>query len=207
MRWLLSLIAVLGLCACVKPVLLNTAIQPGLPIAERSSERAGVVCSEELLDYVERANPSTFTGFATTWQFALGEPLCNALFKSVENSYRSAKRATTPYYKGQYARVVQFGLQTSSLSIMPRPNRSTRVAYTLSVVVERYGLDLKLQSRNVVTGNGLVDVPKLTEAAVREAVEDALQQVTNDANSLLVARIDGPRVPAPAGQDPANPED
>jgi hypothetical protein len=197
MRWLVLLLAALGVSACVKPVVLNSGIAPTLPVAERSSEKAGVVCSPELLDHVERAHPESPAGFANAWEFALGEPLCNALFKSVESSFRAAKRATVPYHRGQYARVVRFELQDSALSIVPRENRTTRVAYSLSVVVERYGLDLKLESRNVVSGNGLVDAPKLTDTVVREAVEAALQQVANDTTSLLVARIDGPRVPAP----------
>ena len=47
--------------------------------------------------------------------------------------------------------------------------------------------------------------PMLAQTAAD--VEDALQQVANEATTLLVARIDGPRVAAPAGTDPAAPED
>ena len=204
MRGLALILAAVLCSACVKPVVLSAAIAPGHPSSDRSAEKAGVVCSNDLLEHVERANPSTLAGFATTWEFELGEPLCNALFKSVESSYRAAKRATTPYHKGQYARVIQFDLQNSSLSIEPRARGESRVAYTVSVVVERYGLDLRLQSRNVVTGNGLVDSRKVTDAVVKQAVEAALQQVADDASTLLLARIDGPRVPA--SPVPASPE-
>jgi hypothetical protein len=207
MRWLPLLVAALLSSACVKPVALDAAIQPALPSAGRSSEKAGVVCSPDLLEYVERAHPSTLTGFATSYRFDLGEPLCNALFRSVEGSYRAAVRATTPYHRGQFGRVVQFALQDSSLSIAPRPDRTTRVAYTLSVVVERYGRDLRLESRNVISGYGLLDARVMSDAVVKEVVEDALQQVANETTTLLVARIDGPRVAAPGGYDPAAPED
>jgi len=196
MRRLALLVAAACCTACVKPVLLSAAIEPGLSGADRSSEKAGVVCSPSLLGHVERAHPSTLAGFATTWEFELGEPLCNALFKSVESSYRAAQRATTPYHKGQFGRVVQFDLRNSSLSIVPQAKGSTRVAYTLSVVVERYGRDLRLMSRNVVTGNSLVDCKKVTDRVVKQVVEAALQQIADDASSLLVARLDGPRVPA-----------
>lgn len=196
MRWLALLVATSLCTGCVHPVELNGAPQPSASTADRSSEKAGVVCSAELLGHVERAHPSTLVGLATTYQFALGQPLCNALFKSVESSYRAALRASTPYYKGQYGRVVQFDLQNSSLAIVPQPNGSTRVTYTVSVIVERYGRDLQLQSRNVVTGNSLVDCRKLTDEVVQQVVEAALQEVADDATSLLVARIDGPRVPA-----------
>ena len=196
MRWLTPIAAASLCAACVNPVELNSAIAPSQSSSERSSEKAGVVCSPELLAHVERAYPSTLTGAATTYEFQLGEPLCNALFKSVEGSYRAAIRATTPYHRGQYARVIQFDLQNSSLSIVPRARGAMRVAYTLSVVVERYGLDLKLLGRNAVTGNGLVDCPKVTDEVVQQVVEAALQQVTDEATSLLVARLDGPRVPA-----------
>ena len=196
MRWLALLVAASCCTACVKPVVLSAAIQPGVSVADRSSEKAGVVCSPSLLGHVERARPSALAGYATAYEFELGEPLCNALFKSVEASYRAAQRATTPYHEGQYGRVIQFDLQNSSLSIVPQAKGSTRVAYTLSVVVERYGRDLRLMSRNVVTGNSLIDCKKVTDRVVKEAVEAALQQVADDASSLLVARLDGPRVPA-----------
>ncbi len=207
MRWLPLLCAALLSSACVTPVALDAAIRPALPPGERSSEKAGVVCSPDLLGHVERAHPSTLTGFANSYQFELGQPLCNALFKSVESSYRAAVRASTPYYRGEFGRVVQFALQDSSLSIAPRADRTTRVAYALSVVVERYGRDLRLESRNVLSGYGLVDAPRLSDAVVKEVVEDALQQVANETTTLLVARIDGPRVATPRGFDPAAPED
>jgi hypothetical protein len=197
MRWSTPILAASLCAACVNPVELNSAIQPSQSVSDRSSEKAGVVCSPNLLEHIERANPSTLVGLATTYEFELGEPLCNALQKSVEGTYREAVRATTPYYKGQYARVIQFDLQNSALSIVPRARGQMRVAYTLSVVVERYGLDLKLLGRNAVTGNGLVDCSKLTDEVVRQAVESALQQVADEASDLLVARLDGPRVPAP----------
>lgn len=196
MRWLAPILATSLCAACVKPVTLNSAIQPSETPAERSSEKAGVVCSPNLLGHVERGGPSTLAGVATRFEFELGEPLCNALFRSVEGTYRAAVRATTPYYRGQYARVIQFDLQNSSLSITPRTRGQMRVAYTLSVVVERYGLDLKLIGRNAVTGNGLVDSRTVTDEVVRQAVEAALQQVADEATNLLVARLDGPRVPA-----------
>ena len=196
MRWLALILAAFGCMACVKPIALNAAIEPSLPHSDRSSEKAGVVCGEGLLSHVERAHPSTLVGFATTYEFELGEPLCNALLRSVESSYRAAQRAAAPH-KGQYGRVIEFELRNSSLSIVPQAAGSTRVAYTLTVVVEeRYGFDLRQIGRNVVTGNSLVDCKKLTNQVVQDAVEAALQQVADSASDLLVARIDGPRVPA-----------
>ena len=196
MRWLASIVAASLCAACVKPIALSSAIQPSGVPAERSSEKAGVVCSPNLLGHVERSSLGTLGGVPTRFELELGEPLCNALSKSVEGTYRAAIRATTPYYRGQYARVIQFDLQNSSLSITPRAGGSNRIAYTLSVVVERYGLDLKLIGRNAVTGNGLVDSRTVTDEVVRQAVEAALQQVADEATNLLVARLDGPRVPA-----------
>ena len=196
MRWLALIVAAACCTACVKPVVLSAAIEPGRSGADRSSEKAGVVCSSNLLGHVERAHPSTLAGFATTWEFELGEPLCNALVKSVESSYRAAQRAAAPH-KGQYGRVIQFDLQNSALSIAPHTKRSMRVTYTLTVVVEeRFGSDLRQLSRNAVIGNSLVDCRKVTDRVVKEAVEAALQQVADNASSLLVARLDGPRVPA-----------
>jgi hypothetical protein len=203
----LALIVAAACCVgCVKPIPLSSGIQPSRALSDKSSEKAGVVCSENLLRHVERASPSTLAGFATTYELELGAPLCNALTGSVEGSYRAAQRAASPH-KGQYGRVVKFDLQSSSLHILPQPRGASRVAYTVSVVVERYGRDMERQSRNVVTATKLVDCRDVTNDIVREAVEAALQQVADDTWSLLVARLDGPRQHGgSAGPVPATPE-
>ena len=176
----------------MKAIPLSSGIQPSRSLSDKSSEKAGVVCSGSLLGHVERANPSTLTGFATTYELQLGAPLCNALTGSVEGSYRAAQRAAAPH-RGQFGRVVKFDLQNSSLHILRQGRGSSRVVYTVSVVVERYGRDMERLSRNVVTANKLVDCREVTNEVVREAVEAALQQVADDTWSLLVARLDGPR--------------
>ncbi|MGH7291597.1 MAG: hypothetical protein ACREJT_10335 [Myxococcota bacterium] len=162
--------------------------------------------SEALLGHVERANASTVAGFATTYELQLGAPLCNALTGSVEGSYRAAQRAVAPH-TGQFGRVVKFDLQSSSLHILRQSRDSSRVVYTVSVVVERYGREMEQLSRNIVTANKLVDCRVVTDEVVREAVEGALQQVADDTWSLLVARLDGPRQhDASSERVPAAPE-
>ena len=194
MRRLAVLLAACALAGCTKTVALSGAIAPASIPPERSSEKAGVVCSAGLLELVERASPRTLAGMATTYALALGEPLCAALVRSTEGSFRSVTRTAKPY-KGQYARVVRFDVQTSGLSIERLPNGEMRVHYTLSVAVERLDRDLRQLGRNVVTGNRLVDCARVDDEAVRQAVESALQQVADGASSLLVARLDdGPRV-------------
>jgi len=186
MRTLAPILAALCLTACVKTVELSQTIQPSHSIPEKSSERAGVVCSENLLHRVERASQ---------YAVELGEPLCNALVKSVEGTYRSAQRATNPY-KGEYPRVVKFDLGSSSLDI-ERRGGSTRVACSISVVVERFGRDSRRVSSQGVTGNAFVERRDATDVLVKEAVEAALQQVADNASTLLVAGLDGPRVSPP----------
>ena len=113
-------LAVLVCTACVQTVELSSAIEPARTGAARSTEAAGVVCAPGLLAYRERAR---------YYAFELGEPLCGALTKSVERTYRSAQRADKPY-KGQYGRVIQFYLHSSSLDVRPLPDGSVRVAYS-----------------------------------------------------------------------------
>ncbi len=187
MRCLTLVLAAVCCAACVKTIELSHDIQPSRPTPAKSSEKAGVVCSESLLAGVARASD---------YQLELGEPLCNLLLRSVEGLYRSAQRATKPYV-GEYGRVVQFDLQGSSLDIQRRRDGSIRVACSISVVVERYGRDLKRLSRQAVSGNGFVERRDATDVIIREAVETALQQVADNASSLLVAGLDGPRIPAP----------
>src|SRR5262245_19705233 len=90
----------IALTACMRTVELRSTIEPAPAGVGRSSEAAGVVCTPGLLSYREKS------GF---YAFELGEPLCSALVRSVEASYRSAQRADKPY-KGQFARVIQFYL-------------------------------------------------------------------------------------------------
>jgi len=125
-------LAVLVGSACVKTVELSPGIGPTPTSAGRSSEAAGVVCAPGLLAYVERAD---------FHKFALGEPLCSALTRSVERSYRSAQRTESPY-KGQYGRVIRFYLHSSALDVRRLPDGSIRASYGVGVAVETCGRDL-----------------------------------------------------------------
>lgn len=154
------------------------------------------MCSERLLDHVERASSGVF---AASYELELGEPLCSVLLRTVEATHRAAQRALVAPLPGEYGRMVQLDLQTSSLHILPQ-GRGKRVVYTLSVVVARYGRELQPLGRNVVTGHSLVDCPEVTDEIVRDTVEAALQEVVDQASSLLFAWHDGPRVPASAGR-------
>jgi hypothetical protein len=177
--------AVLVGSACVQTVELSSAIKPARSDAGKSSEAAGVVCTPGLLAYRERAR---------LYAFELGEPLCGALVKSVESTYRSAKRAEKPY-KGQFGRVIQFYLHSSSLDVRRQPDGSVRVAYSLGVAVETCGRDLQPSARKLVTGNAVVTRRDTrTAEVVKEAAEAALQQVADNTSRLLVAGIDGPRI-------------
>jgi hypothetical protein len=191
-----ALLLTAALCAgCVKPIELGSPIEPRVELpASKSSEKAGVICGEGLLGHVERARPDTLGGFATTYELELGEPLCALLLRSVESSYRAAHRASMMPVRGQYGRIVRFDLQKSSLTIEPRPDGSMRVAYTISVVVERFGRELERLGTNVVSANRLIGCDEVTDEIVQRAVESALQEISDDASALLLARLDGPRV-------------
>src|SRR5262245_12839655 len=145
MRRLALLGVVLSLTACVKTVELRP-VEPKPTGAGRSSEAAGVVCAPGLLAYVERAS---------FHKFALGEPLCAALTKSVERTYRSAARTDKPY-KGQYGRVIQFYLHSSALDVRRMPDDSIRAIYSVGVAVESCGRDLEPEARKLVTGSAVV---------------------------------------------------
>jgi hypothetical protein len=194
--------SVLALCcctACVTTVELRSTIGPAGVGSEKSPEAAGVVCSPGLLAHVEQAQ---------FYSFELGEPLCRALTKSVESSYRSARRVEKPY-EGQFGRVIQFYLASSSLAVRHLPDGSTRAVYSVGVAVESRGRDLRPETRKLVTGIGNVTrSDSSTAEVVKEAAEAALQRVADDTSRLLVAGLDGPRLhgaaagPAPATLEP-----
>jgi hypothetical protein len=185
------ILAALLCAACVRTIELGRAIEPKSPTAGRSSERAGVICTEKLLAHVARGSH---------YALPLGEPLCDALFKSVENSYRAAERETKRPYPGEFGRVIEFDVQSSALDVRRQSDGAIRAIYSISVVVARYGRDLKPVSRQAVNGNGIVERRDGSDAVVRDAVEAALQELADRASTLLVAEADGPRVSTPAGR-------
>jgi len=185
MRRIALLAAALLCTACVTTVELRSTIAPSDVPADKSSDAAAVVCAADLLAHVERAQG---------YEFALGEPLCSALQRSVESTYRSGERVAAPY-KGQFARVVRFYLTSSSLGLRSLPDGSLRASYSVGVAVETCGRDLKPTIRKLVTGTGIVARSDATGSElVKEAAEAALQQVADNASHLLVAGLDGPRV-------------
>jgi hypothetical protein len=185
MRVISILLASIICSACATTVELSSALQPPRPEAARSSEAAAVVCSPELLAHVERAR---------MYKFELGEPLCSALVRSVEASYRSAERNDKPT-KGQYSRVVHFYLQDSALDVKRLPNGSVRVAYSVGVAVETCGRDLKPETRKLVRGDAVITRRDAKAAElVKETAEAALVQVAGNASQLLVGEVDGPRL-------------
>jgi hypothetical protein len=188
MRRFAAILAVVLCSACVRTIELGHAIEPKSPTGGRSTERAGVICSEKLLAHVARGSH---------YALPLGEPLCDALFKSVESSYRAAEREAKPY-PGQFGRVIEFDLQSSALDVQQRSDGAIRAIYSISVIVARYGRDLKPASRQAVNGNGIVERRDAGDTVVREAVEAALQQLADRASTLLVAEVDGPRLSIPA---------
>jgi len=191
-----SILAVACCAACMTTVQLRP-LAPAAPGSPKSSEAAGVVCSPGLLAHVEHAD---------FYAFDLGEPLCSTLTKCVEDSYRSARRVDKPI-EGQFGRVIEFYLASSSLSVRRLPDGSTRVIYSVGVAVESLGRDLRPTTRKLVTGMGNVTrSDSRTEDVVREAAEAALQEVANGASSLLVAGLEGPRLHAPQAEAvPASP--
>lgn len=199
MRRIASILAAACCAACMTTVELRSTIVPAAAASQKSSEAAGVVCTPGLLSHVEHAS---------FYAFELGEPLCSALTKSVLGSYRSAQRVEKPI-EGQFGRVIEFYLASSSLSVKHLSNGSTRVVYSLGVAVESRGRDLRPKTRKLVTGIGNVTrSDSSTGDIVREAAEAALQEVADGTSRLLVAGLEGPRLHAtPADPVPATPAD
>jgi hypothetical protein len=183
-RQILLLLAAFSLTACVRAIEVSHSISPSRTFPDKSSEKAGVVCSDDLLTHVARA------GY---WKLELGEPLCGALLRSVQGTYRSAERTTKPPYAGEYGRVVRFDIQSSTFAIAHTRDGSHRVTCALSVVVERFGRDMKRLSSQAATGHAVVERDDSKELVIRDCAEAALQNVADDASALLVAGLDGPR--------------
>ena len=185
----LLLVAAAAATGCITTVDVSRTVEPSSAPADRSSEKAGVVCTHKLLDSVARASY-----YELDYEARIGDALCSSLQKSVEGTYRSAERTVDPY-RGQFGRVVKFDLRGVTLDVQ-KHDGLTRVACSISVVVEHFGRDMQRQSTKGVSGNGFVERHDATDAVMRDAIETALQQVVDNASSLLVAGIDGPRIQA-----------
>ena len=184
MRSLAPILAAVCLAGCMRSVELSQSIQPSVSLPDKLSERAGVVCTDGLLTHVERGG---------AYKLELGEPLCAALVRSVEATYRSAQRTTRPPYKGEFPRVIRFDLASSTLGVERMGGGVVRVTCSISVVVQRIGRDLKPISSQAALGNALVERKDKADVLVREAAEAALQQVADNASTLLVAGLGEPR--------------
>ena len=189
----LLLLAAFSLTGCVRTIELSHAIEPSRSFPDKSSEKAGVVCTGKLLNYVARAS---------YFKMELGEPLCGALHRTVAGTYRAAERADHQPYAGEYGRVVRFDLQSSTIGIEHRADGSLRVTCALSVVVERFGRDMKRLGTQAANGYAMVEREDSKEVLIREAVEAALQNVADDTSVLLVAALDGPRQHGTAKESP-----
>ncbi|HTO06832.1 MAG TPA: hypothetical protein VMR86_07210 [Myxococcota bacterium] len=182
-------LAALALSGCVQTVAVNGELQPKNAIPDKSVEAVGVVCSPALLSHTAHGR-----SWLVAYELPLGQSLCRGLVEATRGAYRSAESSVEPY-KGQYARVIKYDLARSSLDFESQPDGSRRVAYGVEVVVEKYSRDLRLQSRNVVAGNALVDGNSGTrEECVQRAAAAALQEVVDKTTGFLVAGLgDGPR--------------
>jgi hypothetical protein len=184
MRRYASLLATLTLAGCVQTVALNGQLRPANAVPNKSVEAVGVVCNEGLLSHVARGRSGLFV-----FEFPVGQSLCSGLVEATRGAYRSAETSVEPY-KGQFARVIRYDLARSSLDFESQPDGSTRVAYGVEVIVEKYSRDLRLQSRNVVAGNALVDGNSGTrEECVERAASAALQEVVDKTTGFLVAGL------------------
>ena len=178
------LLAALGLAGCVHTVALDGDLHPANPIPNKSVEAVGVVCSPALLSHTAHG----WSGLVA-WEFQAGQSLCSGLVEATRGAYRSAETSLEPY-KGQFARVIKYDLERSSLDFESQPDGSTRVVYGVEVIVEKYSRDLRLESRNVVVGNSLVDGNSGTrEECVQRAAAGALQEVVDKTTGFLVAGL------------------
>ena len=189
MRRYLSLLVSLGLAGCVQTVPLTGDLHPAKPLRNKSVEAVGVVCSAGLLSHTAHGRSGLFA-----YEAPVGQSLCSGLIEATRGAYRSAETSIEPF-KGQFARVIKYDLARSSLDFESQPDGSTRVTYGVEVVVEKYSRDLRLQSRNVLAGNALVDGNSGTrEECVQRAAAAALQEVVDKTTGFLVAELgDMPR--------------
>jgi hypothetical protein len=190
--------------ACVQTVALNPLLQPNASVSHKQPLAVAVVCSPRLAGFGEQASPSTQKGGLITYEIPeLGETLCDTLTRSVGVYYDTVVRPDHGPRQGDYDRTVKFDLQNSDLDIQVEDNgwsgTTNRVTYTVSVSIEGHDRAGALVNRSVITGIGILSRRgSSTRDVVRDAVEMAVQQLADNASSLLVAGLAEPRDSVPA---------
>src|SRR4030042_6547354 len=117
MKKILLLIFCILIVGCAHRVALSPNIRPNAMIANKLPSTVAVVVSDELINHVEHARPSSWSGSAHTYNFEMGKSLCDALTRSVETAYENVMVAKTNPQAGEFDRIIKFALQNSNMDV------------------------------------------------------------------------------------------
>ena len=194
MKKILLLIFCILIVGCAHRVALSPNIRPNAMIANKLPSTVAVVVSDELLNYVEHARPSSWSGSAHTYNFEMGKSLCDALTRSVETAYENVMVAKTNPQAGEFDRIIKFALQNSNMDVYFQDGFLTstgRANYSISIVMEAYnGKDIRMLKRSVVNGSGFSSRqsdPFSADKHFAQAIEAGLQQVSDNVANLLIS--------------------
>lgn len=189
--------ALLVLAGCVGAAGISPDIQPDVAPGVKYPASAALVCSEKMQTFTERFTVPTDSRSDRqsdgSYYFKVGEPLCNALARSVGTAYGKPVVVPARPPLGSYERVFDFTVQSSRL-VLP-PNFSTvsaeAIRYNLFLTMEAYdGKTMGLIKRTTVEGIGRPAGGRVW-GWIREplvsAVEAGIQDVSTNTAQLLAA--------------------
>ena len=191
--------------ACAHQITVNPNMHPNSFSGSKWPLSVAVICSPRLQQMTLSASPSTQLCAAHTFNFDMGESLCQALIRSVEGGYQKVTVASSVAEARGVHRVIKFSLMQNNVDVQFQEGFFTATAkinHHLTVSIESYDARTRsLIGKYTVNGAGFGSrkagcANSSALALFREAVEDSMQQAVDQAANLAVSGSLEPRTRA-----------
>jgi len=184
---LLSAVA-LFLGGCTTQVEINPNIFPTALTGEKYGGTVAIFLDPELVNYEETASdPSGLN----TFNLKVGDSLTATLPRTVEAAYQNAIVTDQMVSKGEYERVIKFGILNFETHLITNRGfwvTTFKASAILTIRVEAYdGETMELIRRSAITGQGTATQGESKQTyPFGAATEKAIRQVSNDVANLFV---------------------
>lgn len=189
------------LCSCTYSGAIRTNIAPTTMTGKKLSSNVGVYFNPRLASHIETTTPVSACGSAHTYSFDMGPALTASLKKSVEAAYSQVSvLQRVALQPDQFERIVRFDLQSPNVRIEFLPRfwaAAAKADASIQVSMEIIeGSSLKAIQRFAISGTGFVVKDANTWEDAHKifsiAIEDAIQQVSENAAILLISGVGEP---------------
>lgn len=198
---------------CVHFRTVSTDIAPTAATPQKNPARVAVYFTPRLLNCEVIRKPDTMYGGAHKYHYLWGPAVQEALIKSVRSAYDNPTVVTVPPRPGEFDRVLVFDLPKVSLTVEFIPGylrQEARAKAAINITMEILeGKSMRALKNLPVTAKGASaeDASGFTPYASRhftEAMENAIQQMSEIVAHLLITGAAEPQPPAGRTSGPLN---